>query len=324
MEPTKGPNQQKSFYFFWNSVFVLICLAVLPYASYVTLVALGILTLITVFRHPQEVTRVLYRSGWWLIAIAMVLTVVVAQYPGEAALQLANFLPFIVFLGVITMTLPRLVKPFWTIERWSVVLLIASIPITLRAIVEYWLKAPAMVSQLSGLWYFDWLYGQVDYGHRADSVFGHPNVLASYLVMLLGLGLGLTLRHLRCPRVDHTRRWWEQPAWIYVATALLPIGIFCSGSRNGILVAILQLLICGWLMRRNRVILVAETAAISAMVLGVITWGVGGRNVAEAFSTINLRVGVWQLAIDMIRQNPWLGTGLGSYKLLYVDRKSVV
>lgn len=323
MEPIKYSDQTIRWDAYWSSGLVVALLVILPYASYITLIGLAILVLMTLLRHRSEMGRLLYRSGWWIIAAGMILTVAVAQYPLEATLQLANFLPFMLFLSAIASVLPHLAHPFRVLERWAAALLVASIPVTIRAIVEYGLKIPALAARLSGRWYFDWLYAQPDYGHRADSVFGHPNVLASYLVMLFGLGLGLTLRWLRRRRWEtpferKPYSWWERPAWIYAATVLLPAGIFCSGSRNGVLVAIAQLLIFGWLMRRNRFVMITGVAAITALVVGVLVWGIGGRNLVEAFSTISLRVGVWQLAVDMIQQHPWLGSGLGSYKLLYV------
>jgi O-antigen ligase len=160
--------------------------------------------------------------------------------------------------------------------------------------------------------WMNWLYLQPDYGHRADSVFGHPNVLANYLVVLLGLGLGLCAHYL-----DKPPKRSAQAIWIYAATGLILVAIFCSGSRNGLLAASLQILCFGWLMRRYRFVALAGLGSILAVALGVVTWGVGGRSFIDAFATITLRFDVWRLAADMIRNHPWLGSGLGTFKLQY-------
>ncbi|PSN20345.1 hypothetical protein C7271_02700 [filamentous cyanobacterium CCP5] len=319
INPVNTSSQYPEWHSPWQGSWVVVLLALLPYASYLSLIGLGVLLVITVYRYFDKVVQVLFRSGWWVIAVALLPVVAFAAYPGESALQLANFLPFMVFLGAIAAVLPQLPAPFKILERWGSALLVASIPITLRSLVEYILKAPAIEAQLSGLWALDWLYGQVNYGHRADSVFGHPNVLAGYLVMLLGLGLGMSLRGRCCRDLQPSQYgWWERPGWIIGATALLPVGIFCSGSRNGVLVAIVLVGLCAWIMRRSRVVVIGGLTAVTALTVGVTTWGIGGRNLAEAFSTTNLRVQVWSLAVDMIRQHPWLGSGLGSYRLSYI------
>lgn len=320
MAPIKISSSQGRFRFPGFASWLLGCLIVLPYVSYAGLIGAAALVLSTCYRYASGVCQLLHRSGWVAFAAGMTLTVAVAQFPGESALQLANFLPFIAFLGVVAFMLPRLSQPFLALDQWASALLAASIPISLRAAVEFVLNEPTTVQRFTGLWYLNWLYSQEYYGHRADSVFGHPNVLASYLVMMFGLGLGLSLKFIINPSLVNPKRlsWWRSPRWIYAATLLAPIGILGSGSRNGALVAIIQLLIWSLLIGRNQRVLIVGAAGVGTVFLSTFFWGIGGRSFAEAFTTINLRVEVWRLAVDMISQHPWLGTGLGSYKLLYV------
>lgn len=295
------------------------CLIILPYASYIALVGLLGITIWSLYRDGGTAWKLLTNSGWLILAAGMLLTVTTAAYPLESLLQLANFIPFFIFFAAIATLISGLKAPFLVLEQWATATVVTAIPISFRAAVEYYLRFPAIEARLINSPYFTWLYGQPDYGHRADSVFGHPNVLACYLVMLLGLGLGLSLKHLRYPIPNPSRSWWQRSSsWVYLSTVLLLVGVYCSGSRNGALVAIIQLVIFGWMMRRSRFVMIAGLSGILAIFAGTWAWGIGGRSLGEAFGTIDLRLGVWQLAVDTMRQHPWVGAGLGSYKLLYV------
>lgn len=303
---------------------ILICLAVLPYVSYAALIGFLGLTVWWVGTDWKGIGRGLLRQGWGILAVGMVLSAIAADYPGEAALQLVNFLPFMVLFGGVATQLGQFASPVRVLESWIFVLLLGSIPINLRAIAEYYLKAPTVATQWANVPYLSWLYSETDYGHRADAVFGHPNVLAGYLVILFGLGLGLSWKFLaqRKPPPEPDKPqvpiWLRPSVWCYGATLLMPVGIFCSGSRNGVVVAIAQMLVFGWLLRKNRIVLMAGLAGVVAVLAGVIHWGIGGRSLGEAFSTSTLRFDVWQLALNLIQQDPWLGLGLGGFRLHYV------
>ncbi|MEB3313360.1 MAG: O-antigen ligase family protein, partial [Cyanobacteriota bacterium] len=104
---------------------------------------------------------------------------------------------------------------------------------------------------------------------------------------------------------------------IYGATGLALVGIFCSGSRNGLLVAGLQLVLFFMVARSGRSLLWAGLAMGLAMGIAMGVWGVGGRSLITALSTATLRLDAWRLALEMIPQHPWLGSGLGTFKQLY-------
>ncbi|MFQ4138821.1 O-antigen ligase family protein [Nodosilinea sp. PGN35] len=131
------------------------------------------------------------------------------------------------------------------------------------------------------------------------------------MVIVFGLGLGLCAYYLNRPELR------AKSFWICGATALALVGIYCSGSRNGLLIAGIQLLLFGGLLRPYRYIFWAGLGAIALLIASALIWGVGGRSLAEAFATVSLRFSVWRLALDMIPQHPWFGTGLGTFKHLY-------
>ncbi|HEY9881017.1 MAG TPA: O-antigen ligase family protein [Leptolyngbyaceae cyanobacterium] len=275
------------------------------------------LTAWSVINNGSTLWKLLKRNGWLMLTAGMVISAIMADFPGEAALQLINFLPFFVFFSAITTLLNQLNEPIEKLEQWAFVLLIGTIPMSVGAGVEYFLRTPSVFAKFQDSPYLAWLYQDVNYGHRASSVFGHPNVLAAYLAIIFGLGLGLILKELSQNVAGEKSRSYRL-SWLYGATALVLVGTFCSGSRNGVLVAIAQLLVFAWLMRRNRMVAFLGIASITAVIASIMTWGIGGRSVGEAVNTSTLRVEVWRLAIKLIEQHPWIGTGLGGFRLHYV------
>jgi O-antigen ligase len=286
-------------------------LVALPYLVYGAIAGLVWMLVISLRRWGRAIGSLLQRQGWGWLTLWLLLGVAFSQNPGESALQITNFVPFFVFYGAIAVALPHIERPVTTLHHWALALLLGSLPVNMGAIAEFYLRAPATLSRWGDHPWLQWLYTQHNYGHRASSIFGHPNALANYMVIVFGLGLGLCAFYLSQPTA-HSKR-----LWVCGATALALVGIFCSGSRNGLLIAGLQLLLFGGLLRPYRYIFWAGLGAIALMFLSALVWGVGGRSLGEAFGTIALRFHVWQLALDMIPLHPWFGTGLGTFKDLY-------
>ncbi|MEB3288480.1 MAG: O-antigen ligase family protein [Leptolyngbya sp.] len=289
---------------------------VLPYASYGGLVGAGLVLLSWLAAYPQEIWQRLHRQDWlWLMGL-MGMSVLLAENPVQAALQSTNFWPFFIFFAGLSVYLSRLPNPLLRLEQWAFWLLVTSIPVNLLALVEYW---PALATRL-GL--PSWLLGSGPVLLRVDAVFGNPNVLAVYLVILFGLGLGLWLKTLSStsfrPKAWPRSRYLLSPVgWMYVALALIPLGVFCSGSRNGIMVILVQLLITGVLARRHRWGRGLSLGGITAMLALVTAWGVGGRSLSQAASSSVVRVEIWQLSFPFIRQHPWFGIGFGGFEANY-------
>jgi len=309
-EPTELKPKSMQGWFTPENI-ILGCLLVLPYASYLALLGLGGLLLWSLSKYHQAIGQLLFRQGWLWLTFGFVLNVINSYSPGESALQSLNFVPFFVFYAAVSVLIPRFSDPLRVLYRWALGLVLAAIPISLRAGVEYYFKAPANVARWNDAPWMQWLYAQPDFGHRADSVFGHPNVLANYLVLVLGLGLGLSLYYLRQPRPTPVA------PWVYGSVMLMVVGVFSSGSRNGLLVVGLQIILFTLLLRPSRRILLIGCGLLAALAVGGIVWGIGGRSLTEAFSTASMRLEIWQIAFDFIPQHPWFGTGLGTFKQLY-------
>jgi hypothetical protein len=280
-------------------------LVVLPYASYLGLAGLAIHLLSWLVRYPQAISQRLVRQGWIGLILGLAISIAVAQDPALALLQSTNFWPFFFFFAGLSTYITHLPSPLASLERWAFWLLMGSIPINLRAFLEY-LPALAWRLGISG-----WPWEAVPVHQRVDSVFGNPNVLAAYLVIIFGLGLGLCLRTRSSPPSPAN-------AWIYGAMGLIPLGVFCAGSRSGVVVLLIQLLIAMAMLRRHRWAVWGGLGLATATLTSVVIGGVGGRSLTEALTSSSLRVAIWQISLPLIRQYPWIGTGFGGFQSNYV------
>ena len=202
------------------------------------------------------------------------------------------------------------------LEQLALDLVLTSIPLNLLAFTEYLLRSPWVSRPIRRLGFVKWLRGRPHEG-RAMATFGHPNGLAAYLVVMFGLGLGLLL----CYHWRHSReRSRVHPSWLYAATFLNLLGIFSAGSRNGLLVAVSQLILVSLFSRTSRAIWLAGLVSIGGVAAGVMALGIGGRTQLLGTATDESRLLIWRIAIDMIRERPLFGWGLGNYKFQYPKR----
>lgn len=289
-----------------------ISLVVLPYVSYVGMIGLFAVLVHLLWRHRRLALDPALARGLGAIALLLLLSSIVAVNPGEAWLQLTNFLPYFLFFGA----LPWILSDRFLRAQIARDAVLAVIPLNLYVLVEYSLKAPWLPVTLQQVPFVAWVRAAPHAG-RAMATFGHPNTLASYLVLVLGLGLGSVLLRLRRPGATPSvfMDWGDRLLSIGIGLSLL--GIFCSGSRNGLLVAVSQLLIFALCVRSNQWLRWGALAGVGAVGLGAAVLGIGGRILAPAAWTTDPRVQVWQFALDLLAQRPWLGWGLGNYKLQY-------
>ncbi|RZM82207.1 O-antigen ligase family protein [Leptolyngbya iicbica LK] len=300
----------------WHQV-LPICLGLLsyPYSMFVGLLGLLSLSIWQTLRSPKAIFFTLFNSGLIAIAVLMVISSSQAVYPGEAYLQLAHFLPFFWLWACLTVYLQQTLHPWAQIYRWTVVLVLAAVPINLVGIVEYLLKLAPNPALLPYFPLIDWLYlGDTDI-LRAYSLFDYPNTLASYLTLILGLNLGLVFLE------GQETPWGRQSTlslWLIRANVLLTLGcLFASGSRNGLLAAIALIVVSLLRMRTNRWVRLLGLAGLALIVVTTLSFGVAGRSVSWSWVTDDPRIQVWRLAWQMFLDEPILGQGLGNYKLLY-------
>ena len=290
-------------------------LVALPYVSYAGLLVMLGLFVSALARRGDRIMSLCAQRGFGWLAAGMLISACFAIDKGEGFLVLANFLPFFVMFGVMA-TVPVLVaRPFETLEQVASWLLVSSMPLTVGAIAEFIIKFEAIAPAVKASALPNWLLARIyepDFGHRAHSFFSHPNMLSAYLVILLGLGLGLILKALNTGQNGVKTRVQG------VALLLCVVSIFCTGSRNGLLIAGVLLAIALYAARRYRWVLLSGLAIGGFLGAAAFAFGIGGRSLSLNLVTQDPRLSVWRLAIEMIQQRPLLGWGFSSLRILYV------
>jgi O-antigen ligase len=302
---------------FCNRLFRL-SLSSLPFFYYLSLTGLFAVLVTLIARCRRSPLDAIIRNGLLLLSLLLLLSSLTAVDRGEAFLQTANFIPFFLFFAFV----PYLLRGTEKLERLAIALVITTIPINLTSLGEYVLKSPWVPQHLQKVPFVHWVRS-MPHANRAMVMFDHPNAFASYLVLILGLGLGVILKRsaeTQLGRQTAAHRSKLLLGLIYGGTYLNLLGIFCSGSRNGLLVAITQLVTFSLFVKASRVIMLTGIASLAIVVAGAAFLGIGGRALSIASWADDPRVAVWQIALDLIGQRPWLGWGLGSFKLLYPPR----
>jgi O-antigen ligase len=289
-------------------------LVTLPYLFYISFVGIFLVMLVDRVSHKRTALDPLTRNSLAIIGALLILSSCLAGDRTEAFLQLVNFLPFFLFFSV----LPYVLRGTDRLTTLATDLVIAAIPLNVMALGEYLLKTlkfsviPRVIRRLPEVRSLR----AAPHKGRAMVMFTHPNSLANYLVLILGLGLGLILHDLhRQKPIGAIRR-----SLLYSGTGLTLVGIFCSGSRNGLAVAIAQILIFCLCIKTNRKILGLGFLGLLGLLAGVSGLGLGRRSLSLFNWTDDPRPRVWQIALEMIGDRPWLGWGLGNYKLEFLPR----
>ena len=85
-------------------------LVVLPFASYLSLAILVVLMLTAVGQRFHAIRQILWQQGYGLLSLGLLISACFAVNQGDAWLQLANFLPYFLLVGVLA-TAPRFRPP---------------------------------------------------------------------------------------------------------------------------------------------------------------------------------------------------------------------
>ncbi len=286
---------------------------VLPFASYLGLGILVVLILTALGQRFRPIWRTLGQQGYGILTLGLLISACFAVNRGDAWLQLANFLPYFLLVGVLH-TAPRFCssRPIFTTIVQALVL--GSLPFSTAALVEYIVRFPGVTAHVRDWSIFQWIFDVSFVGHRAHGGLSHPNILSNYLVIVLGLGLGILLGQMR----SHLKQSAQMTIVMVAATGLAGVGIFFTSSRNGLLAAVALLLIAGYLARRHRWVWVLGLVIFSVMTTGLLVLGFGGRTLSLALFTQDPRVAAWQIALKLIQQRPLVGWGLGGFSHQYV------
>lgn len=146
--------------------------------------------------------------------------------------------------------------------------------------------------------------------NRAISVFSHPNIFSSYLLLTTGLSLALLL----CREGYRTFR------GRLLAGGILLVLLVCqilTQSRSGWIGTAVTLALVGSLSSRR--LLVGGMLGVAGG--AALFWHRVVPRFMTLFSPTYLsnsdRIRVWKSALEMIRQRPWTGWGPGTWPLVY-------
>ena len=150
---------------------------------------------------------------------------------------------------------------------------------------------------------------------RVFSTLGNPNVLAAFLVMVVGLASGWSLD-------THERK--RKGALIFVS-ALAVLCILLTYSRGAWLSlgAMALMMAAVWRHWNWRVLL--AVAAVLVILLAAMHEAFLARllSIREMFnsadSSVALRWALWESTLAMIAEHPWIGLGWGSYRFVYPE-----
>ncbi|OLP18925.1 hypothetical protein BST81_08410 [Leptolyngbya sp. 'hensonii'] len=338
LQPHPDPSLQRQ----W--VVVQISLLLLPISPLLGGMSI-LMTAISLW--PREYRLFLRRPVTWGISGLILWTILIsfwAEDPPTAFLGLYNFFPgFIIFVAG-----SHLLQTPAQLRQFSRLVLLSAVPVVLVGFGQLfwgWAGHPRL------LWIVVDLL--IDAGGnppgRMSSIFSYANFLASFLVIVFGLGLGLWLETWHNPPIAHgepkltranIQAALRSPRSLLLLSFLgtVALAIVLTQSRNAWVIAFLISLAFalyqGWRW------LVAGVMAIAGCVLGAV-WapnplGQWLRIVVPAFiwarlsgdlypnqSTALHRETQWQFAWWMTEQRPWTGWGLRSFPDLYQAQTGV-
>jgi O-antigen ligase len=145
---------------------------------------------------------------------------------------------------------------------------------------------------------------------QASSVFDHPNVFATYLLVYMALAGAAFLT--------------ERKRWGLVLLAVFMAAMLASLSRSGWI----GLLATGvvLMLSRRRILRIVPVVAAAALLLFLVLPEETQEGVADRFTprmdkSARARVLAYQSALRMIARHPVVGVGLGSFPALFLDYK---
>lgn len=161
--------------------------------------------------------------------------------------------------------------------------------------------------------HFQWTFNKAGilitlgtWDHRANSIFMHPNILAGYL--LLSLGIGLALR---------TRSGFRRRMVYNAGISVILLCQLLTQSRSGWIGTAVTLLLAGLLIDRRILIKGIVGMGIALTFFYNMVWNRLLTLTNPEFGSNLNRMRVWNSARDMIAERPLFGFGPGSWTHVY-------
>jgi len=306
----------------FQGTWLCFCASVLFFPLFPAAGALGlvfVLGLVWRTKYQQILRDSLNQASIGLTGI-LILNCAIAQYPQEAWLGLANFVPYFLLF----MALRCLITEPNQLKQLSWLLVLPSLPIVLLGLGQLMFAwdTPTLIESILG---WELVPLGVPPG-RMSSVFNYTNFLAIYLAIAFSLTIGLWLENWQ-------RRGNNSQIQILLTAILLAdvAGLVLTSSRNvwglAIFSSMAYALYLGWrlLVWGISGIAIAVLWASFAPTMG----GTQLRQVIPSFIWIRLsdqayerpvetlRITQWQFCWDLIKDRPLFGWGLRNFSPLY-------
>jgi len=168
---------------------------------------------------------------------------------------------------------------------------------------------------------------------EATGTYVNRNHYAGFLEMVLPFTLALALYEFGKPykkppeALSKLRRLAARPnlqkftLWVFIASLLFTALIY-SRSRMGIISACTSVLMMFGILLFNKKAALPLCAAFLILSVGLALW-IGPGPIVNRFQGVseeyaqNSRLSIWRDTVNLIRQHPWLGTGLGTFPIAY-------
>ena len=131
-------------------------MVVLPFASYLSLAILVALMLTALYQRFHPIRQVLWRQGYGLLTLGLIISACLAVNRGDAWLQLANFLPYFLLVGVLY-TAPRFQPNGQLLTTMAQALVLGSLPFSIAALIEYIVRFPNIAARVIDWPIFQWV-----------------------------------------------------------------------------------------------------------------------------------------------------------------------
>ncbi len=303
---------------------------ILPFNPILSLFGL-LFVLFSVWKKQYK--RIIHSPLGWsfgLLSFWLILTTFLANDRGEAALGLANFLPYFGFF----LACQLLFRSFFYLKQLAWVLVLASLPMILLGLGQIFAgwESPTFLKIIGS--------NLIAYGRpegRMSSLLMYANLFSAYLVMILPLNLGLL--------TDFYRNWQRNkqtfPTWLLgllAVTALSnAIAIFLTDSRSAW--GVLFLIVLAFAFYWGWHWLIGISLGLASMVIWA-SWGPFGkelfRKIVPNYFWARLsdemypdryvtafRSTQWEFAWNMMLNRPFTGWGLRNFTPLYQAKMNV-
>jgi len=287
--------------------------------------ALGTIGISLAHRRNTALPRLLWWIPWgtWMLWASWS-----ATYSIDQDATLRSWLAFTSY-GLVAYTMARLIDSPHAVGMWVRFLVGVSVAVSLEGLFQYFgafsatLPVMERLQEAGHLHLQGWNEGVVkDFLQRKRifSVFGWPNLFAGFLLLMIPLAAALSLQ---------SRKGLGRVGWA-LAGGLLGVCLVLTLSMGGWIAAVLTGSIAWWLtcqppIHPARTAARPGTALTRAVVVGIVLCAavsIGSFIVAKRarpiiLSSVSSRVFYVQGAWNLIRAQPVLGTGLGTFGLAY-------